>query len=192
MEGSNGEMKGKRQLNLRVAAWLMASAVALGAYLWASVIYHRTLVQLSTLVTAGLVLSLISWFTLRRIYARELSGLPSVAQIAIHAALTCGIWMFLLLEMNSAFAVSESQRIEEVEITEHMREERYRSQRVGRHTYRKGTPYYIYKIRLQFPDGQEKEFSVTHERYRKLRTGMMMKVEVCDGLLGYPVIKLIN
>ncbi|MDE5839589.1 MAG: hypothetical protein K2H49_01580, partial [Muribaculaceae bacterium] len=67
-------------------------------------------------------------------------------------------------------------------------EERTRSRRIGRHSYR-SEKYTVYFIELQMSDGKIKKQEKTLRQYNNIKTGSKMKLVLEKGLFDIPVIK---
>lgn len=158
------------------------------AYGCAFCIYRDTIVEWHTPWGAALVLALLVWFPLRGFYARVFPDYHVLLRLLGHLLGATGVWLLIVLGVNSWFADDSSLHTEQATVVGHYREKHYRSQRVGRRTYRRGNPYYEYIVRLQFPAGREKDFTLTLQKYNRLRNGMTIDVPVKKGLLGFPVI----
>ena len=173
---------------LRGIVWTIVIIAVIVAYLWAMMIYRDTIVEWHTPWSIALVLSLLSWFPLRGLYGRVLLDYHFILLLLIHFAWATGVWLLLVLGINSWCADKSSFHIEQATVVGHFREKHYHTQRVTRKVYRRGQPYYEYIVRLQFPAGKEKDFTLPLEKYKRLRNGMAIDMPVFRGFFGFPVI----
>ncbi len=86
-------------------------------------------------------------------------------------------------------ASTDKIHTEEVTVESRYYKERHRTRRVGRRYVASGETYKVYYATVVFPDGFRKEVSLTHSRYRKIRKGQQLSVDVTTGLWGIRVIK---
>lgn len=61
---------------------------------------------------------------------------------------------------------------------------RYRSERVGRRSYKRGAPYKVYYMTLRLEDGLTKEIGITAENYRHVHREDSVGIIVREGLFG--------
>lgn len=188
MEADNTSSLPVSRRILRGIVWTIVIIAVIVAYLWAMMIYRDTIVEWHTPWSIALVLSLLSWFPLRGLYGRVLPDYHVILRLLIHFAGATGLWLLLILGLNSWCADKSSLHTEQATVVGHFREKRYHTQRVTRKVYRRGQPYYEYIVRMQFPEGREKDFTLPFEKYKHLRNGMTIEVPVSRGLLGFPVI----
>jgi len=91
--------------------------------------------------------------------------------------------------LGNQLGASDCGNTVEAEVLNVYRETRYHSKRVSRNRYVRSDPYYVYFARLKFENGLERDVPVSNGRYRRLRPGTTVDVEVHRGGLGYDVIK---
>lgn len=181
---------GKGQRNIaKSAAWIIFFAAAAALAVGIILIYRDTLISPGLLFLISVLSAVILWFPMRGMYKVILSNLNRYLQFMIHTFFALLICCFLLLWINSRFADESTLRIERAEVVAHYREKHYRSQRVSRHSYRRGEPYYVYVVALRFPSGSEKNFRLSLSQYNRLRTGLSISVSVREGFFGFPVVK---
>lgn len=76
---------------------------------------------------------------------------------------------------------------EKVIVEQKLRKTRYKTRRVSRRVYARGTPYYVYYLKITLPDGSPKEVYVKKTVYDKARTGDTATVRIGRGALSFPV-----
>lgn len=181
---------GKGQRNIaKSASWIIFFAAPAALAVGIILIYRDTLISPGHLFLISVLSAVILWFPMRGMYKVILSNLNRYLQFLIHTVFASLICCFLFLWINSRFAYESTLRIERAEVVAHYREKHYRSQRVSRHSYRRGEPYYVYVVALRFPSGSEKNFRLSLSQYNRLRTGLSISISVREGFFGFPVVK---
>lgn len=174
---------------VRGIIWSIIVVIVLAAYGLAFAIYSDTIVEWYIPWGISLVLALLSWFLFRGMYIRLCPDTHVLLCLFGHLVAATGLWLMIVLGLNSRCADRSTTHTEQATVVGHFREKHYRSQRVSRRVYRRGTPYYEYVVRLQFPSGKEKDFKLSLEKYNRLRNGMTIEVPVSRGFLGFPVVE---
>ena len=157
-------------------------------YVFAALLYGRTIVEWWRPVAIALLSALILWFLLRGCWSRVWTHTGRIWLFAGHMVAAAGVALFLLLGLNYWCLDEATVHSEQVTVESRFRKIHHHTQRAGRRTYRQGSPYYTYHLRVRFANGREKDLEVSLQRYNRTRTGSEMTLDLGTGCLGYPVI----
>lgn len=91
--------------------------------------------------------------------------------------------------VNYWLSRGETSRQEKAVVVRKYTEKHYRTKRVARNRYTRGEPYNQYYVELQYPAGDIKPRQVNFDRYRKIKAGDSVSVDIEMGALGFPVVK---
>lgn len=113
-----------------------------------------------------------------------------VLNFCCHTVISFILMLFIFFGGNYWFADDSSEHTEEVVVEKRYREKHNHTKRVRRGVYvASGSVYYTYGIDVRFPDGRVKSLSIPEKRYRRIRTGSTIPLEVEMGFFGVPVVK---
>lgn len=93
-----------------------------------------------------------------------------------------------LLAANYYLADKGSEREVMATVASKSREERHHTRRVHGRVVSTGSPYYVYYLSLQLPDGRYKKRQISLKEYNRIRTGSAYPLHLANGLLGWQVI----
>ena len=102
---------------------------------------------------------------------------------------TCFCWGAFYL-LNSTVTIRPAHP-EDVVIERKYTVTRYHTRRVGRRSVGRGAPYTVYKVKARFPDGAIRSFELPGSRYKQLRKGRSITINIRRGIFGAPVIEKI-
>ena len=88
--------------------------------------------------------------------------------------------------LNSVIPVGSTK--ENVEVISKFREKHYRSERVGKNSYKRGAPYYTYHISVKLPNNREKNIQLPHSTYSRIKSGEEIRLVFTKGCLGETMI----
>lgn len=108
---------------------------------------------------------------------------------AVHSVFLCGVLLCIFYAVNSAFPRRGSLHEEKCLVTKKIVKERHHSRRVGRGRYVQGEAYKVYSFEVRFPDGSEKEFPASIERYRRLHLDDTISLNLEEGFFGVPIVR---
>lgn len=106
-----------------------------------------------------------------------------------HVVFTAAGLTFAFFALNNMLADRSSEHIERGVVAGHFREERRKTRRVGRRYVATGEKYYVYKLKIELDNGEEKFVPMDERRYRRVHDGDSVTVPVMKGLLGVTVME---
>ena len=95
-----------------------------------------------------------------------------------------------LYSLSYFFADKDSAQMMRVEVVNKFTEERHQMKRVSRKVYTRGPRYNVYCLQLEYPDGSLRKIEVSASEYIRIRRGNKVTLELRQGLLGVPVVRL--
>lgn len=173
----------------RKVTMIFTAVIGLLSYGAAMALYGLTLINPWMVAGIGLAMSLATTAPCRRLWNWMWDTQKDWAGMLTHVIATTGLFCAALLALNFFPASRESEHKEKVAVVKVFREKHHQSRRVSRRTWTQGAPYYMYYIRVDVPGSRQKDLSVTHAQYNRLRQGDSVTLTLAKGLLGIPVIK---
>lgn len=126
------------------------------------------------------------------VLARRWERITRVSNFAVNLAIHVFVFALFLafgtLVLNYATAGLDDAEPTEVSVEKKFTKTRYHSQRAGRRTYKRGTPYQVYFIGLDIPDFGERSFEIPRSVYNSVRTGDRATIKMARGCLGLEVV----
>ncbi len=122
---------------------------------------------------------------------RWLTGNDSkVLNFCCHSVVVFIMLLFVFFGGNYWLADDSSEHTEQVTVEKRYRMKHNHTRRVRRGVYvPTGSVYYTYSIDVRFSDGRVKSLSIPEKRYRRIRTGSTIPLEVEMGFFGVPVVR---
>lgn len=122
---------------------------------------------------------------------RRVTGVQNrVANIIVGMILSTGVLFAGVTGLNFV-KMKGSEPVEvTAEVVKTYRTKHYRSRRVRRNVYVKGSPYWQHHVVVKLPDGREKKIDISTESYNHLRRYRSVPVHIRHGLLGMDIISL--
>lgn len=140
-------------------------------------------------LTAGIcfITALASGATLWNVW-RKITDIPSFPlNFLINAVFMTPLLMSAFYGMNILLA-KEPMHPEPAVVQRLYYDTRYHSRRVSRDTYTRGEAYKVYFVEVEFGNGKRKEFTLKHERWRRVHLGDTLKIPMTRGFFGVSVI----
>lgn len=146
--------------------------------------YDRALIGWWVVPSVSLAFALLLSLTLWRLWpgltgSRRFVWNYCLSVAVIGSCFYLGIFLANDLATSSREVQVKKCRIERKYTTRH-----YHSRRVGRGRYTRGEAYYRYHVDVRLPDGMEKDFTVTLDRYNRVRQGSEVSLPLRRGLFG--------
>jgi hypothetical protein len=151
------------------------------------VLYERTLVSWWLPLGLSGVLAAVSGIVCERFWRGVTTSRSPILNFICNQVFAMAVFSALILGVNYWLASASSAHSERVTIERKYTEKRYHSQRVGKHSYRRGAPYYVYYAEVALSDGRKKELSLPKSQYNRLRTGSGYDIQMKKGAFGLPV-----
>lgn len=183
--------------NLSAILRCIVATAFLVLYVMAYIVFEKTVVEWWKPVVVGAVAIAVTgmtkmarWRWLTTTDDRTLNGLfhvYAVGAVAVGVFLLGNYWLPVRdndMTADGRAGYSETVVVEKKEIVE-----RDKTQRVGRHRYRKTGVRYEYYIGVVFKNGMRKDIPVTHSVYNRTRQGATTELQLDRGLFGLPVVR---
>lgn len=107
----------------------------------------------------------------------------------VAVTVTC---LFAFFLANFLTAQKAPVQFQDVVVTRVYREQHYKTKRVGRRTYTRGAPYWVYCMDVELADGRMKTVSISKKRYRQVDKGDTVGLATRRGIAGIDVIAPAN
>lgn len=183
--------------NLSAILRCIVATAFLVLYVMAYIVFEKTVVEWWKPVVVGAVAIAVTgmtkmtrWRWLTTTDDRTLNGLfhvYAVGAVAVGVFLLGNYWLPVRdndMTADGRAGYSETVVVEKKEIVE-----RDKTQRVGRHRYRKTGVRYEYYIGVVFENGMRKDIPVTRSVYNRTRQGTTTELQLDRGLFGLPVVR---
>lgn len=150
----------------------------------------HTLVAVKWPVMISMLASLLSGLIAWRVWRCVTKSRCFAWNYILHSIILCGVLLFGFYGLNTAFPGKDSSHEERVTVVRKWSEQKNRMRRVGRGRYVPGEKYTVYRFRMKFENGMEKNIDVTLREYMSVRQGGEIKVEMERGLFGIPFFRM--
>lgn len=162
--------------------------VSLGCYGLSIAIHHDTLINGWWPIAIATVVAVITsmWGWKLWIWLTDMKAVW--INCIVHIVITTSILLASFYSVNYWAADRASEISRQVEITSKYYKIHHRTNRTGRRSYSRGTPYKVYFIEITFPSGRTKELQLPYSEYHRLKTGSKITLQVQRGFFGIPVI----
>lgn len=167
-------------------------------YVMAYIAFEKTVVEWWKPVVVGVCAIAVTgmtkmkrWRWLTGTDDRTLNGLfhvYAVGAMAVGVFLLGNYW----LPVSNAAGGRQTDYLEKVVVEKKEIVERDKTQRVGRHRYRKTGVRYEYYISVVFENGMRKDIPVTRNVYNRTRQGSPTGLLLDRGLFGMPVVRKVG
>ncbi len=180
--------KSKRN-TLRTIKRITLALLLFAAYTMAVFISGKTIFDLRIPWLASAAIAVVSGIFLWKKW-EPISGTSNFfINFLIHTVCIAGLAAGLVFSLNYFCSDKSSESEVTAKVINSYSKTRYHTRRIGRRLSGRGTPYQVYYIEAELPDGRRKEFSVTLNQYNEARRSARIRLDIENGLLSMPVIK---
>lgn len=162
--------------------------IVIASYALAAVLHRDTLVDWWIPSVTALALAMVTGTILWRKWGKITDSDNFLFNYICHTIFFSGLFVSAIYGINRAFPRESTRHEIKAVVERKYAKTRHHRQRVSRNVYKQGTPYKVYYLSLQLPDGRTKELQVPLTRFNRTRSGSSIPLSMQQGFFGMTII----